>query len=49
MSNLRHIDVVPKSNDCKEVCLTCPMAKFATLPYEFSDSHVGECFELCGC
>ena len=45
-SKLKHIDSISVSGKCKEVCLTCPMAKFAKLPYEISDSCASDCFEL---
>ena len=46
LSKLKHVAVVPIPNYDKEVCLTCPMAKFARLPYALSDSHAAEPFEL---
>jgi len=45
-SKLKYIDVVLASSKCKEISLTCPMTKFAKLPYEVSDSYASECFEL---
>ena len=37
VSKLKYIPAISTSHSCKEVCLTCPMAKFAKLPYELSD------------
>jgi len=39
VSKLKHIEVVPIPCEAKEVCLTCPMAKFAKLPYILSESY----------
>ncbi|GJR20896.1 cysteine-rich receptor-like protein kinase 8 [Tanacetum coccineum] len=36
--------VLPKSHNAE--CLSCPMAKFAKLPYDHSDSHSTEVFDL---
>ena len=46
VSKLRYVDVVPKRSQQQEVYLTCPMAKFAKLPYALGDSHATESFEL---
>ena len=45
-SKMKYIDSISVSSKCKEVCLTCPMAKFAKLHYEVSDSCASDCFEL---
>ena len=45
-SELRDIAIVPKSSYCKEMCLTCPMAKSAKLPYDLSESPAVESFDL---
>ena len=45
-SKLKHIDAISASNKGKEVCLTCPMAKFAKLPYDISTSCASDCFDL---
>ena len=45
-SKLKHIDSISASGKCKEVCLTCPMAKFAKLPYDISSSCASNCFDL---
>ena len=45
-SKLRHISIVSKARKGMEVCLTCPMAKFAKLPYDVSSSHAHESFQL---
>jgi hypothetical protein len=47
-STLKHIDSVPQchSNASNKACLTCPMAKFAKLPYPTSVSHSKVPFHL---
>ncbi|GJX46110.1 retrovirus-related pol polyprotein from transposon TNT 1-94 [Tanacetum coccineum] len=47
-TTLKHIPSISKcvSHTVNESCLTCPMAKFAKLPYSLSDSHAKEPFEL---
>ena len=45
-SKLKHIEIVPKPCNNKVVCLTCPMAKFAKLPYSLSESYANACFDL---
>ncbi|GJU75733.1 hypothetical protein Tco_1272803 [Tanacetum coccineum] len=47
-TTLKHIPVISKcvSHAANESCLTCPMAKFAKLPYSFSDSHAKTPFQL---
>jgi len=46
VSKLKHMEIVPKPCESKEVYLTCPMAKFAKLPYSLSESYTSTCFEL---
>ena len=46
VSKLQYIVPISASPKCEEVCLTCPMAKFAKLHYDLSDSCARECFEL---
>nr|GEX30398.1 cysteine-rich RLK (receptor-like protein kinase) 8 [Tanacetum cinerariifolium] len=47
-SNLKHIPCVSvtKANAKLDSCMSCPMAKFAKLPYALSDSHALEPFNL---
>ncbi|GJU75734.1 retrovirus-related pol polyprotein from transposon TNT 1-94 [Tanacetum coccineum] len=47
-TTLKHIPVISKcvSHAANESCLTCPMTKFAKLPYSFSDSHAKTPFQL---
>nr|GEU96798.1 retrovirus-related Pol polyprotein from transposon TNT 1-94 [Tanacetum cinerariifolium] len=47
-SNLKHIPCVSvtKANEKLDSCMSCPMAKFAKLPYALSDSHALEPFNL---
>ena len=45
-STLQHISIIPKVDQCKDLCLTCPMAKFVKLPYVVSSSHAAEPFDL---
>ena len=46
VSKLRHVEGVPRPSGSKEVCFTCPMAKFAKLPFPLSESHAAESFDL---
>ncbi|KAJ8426546.1 LOW QUALITY PROTEIN: hypothetical protein Cgig2_002066 [Carnegiea gigantea] len=46
LSKLRHIYVVPNPTDNQEMCLTCPMIKFAKLAYDLSEYHDAEPFDL---
>ena len=39
LSKLKYVASVPNPSDCQEVCLTCPMAKFAKLPYDLNEYH----------
>nr|GEY95952.1 cysteine-rich RLK (receptor-like protein kinase) 8 [Tanacetum cinerariifolium] len=47
-SKLKHIKELPVSisKECLRQCLSCLMAKFTTLPYDLSDSHSVNIFDL---
>lgn len=47
VTKLKHIPCVkPYVHDKSQICITCPMAKFAKLPYSESTSHASVPFEL---
>ncbi|XP_074345088.1 uncharacterized protein LOC141684147 [Apium graveolens] len=47
ISKLRYIPSLKnKTLPIDKVCVTCPMSKFAKLPFELSDSHASAKFEL---
>ncbi|GJR80268.1 retrovirus-related pol polyprotein from transposon TNT 1-94 [Tanacetum coccineum] len=47
-SKLKHVSGISNSNDKTNIvsCLSCPMAKFTKLPYNLSESHALDIFEL---
>nr|GEX40915.1 tetratricopeptide-like helical domain-containing protein [Tanacetum cinerariifolium] len=47
-SKLKHIKemFVSITKECLGQCLSCPMAKFTKLPYDLSDSHSANIFDL---
>ncbi|GKB06228.1 cysteine-rich receptor-like protein kinase 8 [Tanacetum coccineum] len=47
-SKLKHVSGISNSNDKTNTvsCLSCPMAKFTKLPYNLSESHALDIFEL---
>lgn len=47
LSKLKYIPCVqPYTHNAPQICLTCPMSKFAKLPFTDSQSHASSAFEL---
>uniref|UniRef100_A0A803KVP7 Uncharacterized protein n=1 Tax=Chenopodium quinoa TaxID=63459 RepID=A0A803KVP7_CHEQI len=47
VKKLQYIPCVKKTiKENSQICVTCPMAKFTKLPYQLSESHAAEPFEL---
>ena len=46
MSKLKHVSKLSSLDNKREICITCPMAKFTKLPYPTIETKFAHLFEL---